>query len=72
MSEIERLSSVSRVPHADIAALGDLDEGEYATLRAAYEHALQLRERELSVAIDKGLGIIPKLLRPAARRILFS
>ncbi len=72
VSEIERLSVVTLVPRTDIAALGDLDEGDYAVLRAACEHALEVRERELSAAIDKGLGMVPALVRNAIRRLLLS
>ncbi|MFE3187572.1 hypothetical protein ACFXHA_01100 [Nocardia sp. NPDC059240] len=71
MSELDRLLGVSRVARADIEALGELDEGQYAVLRAAFERARDRRERELSAAIDSGLTLIPPLLRPVARRMLF-
>lgn len=72
MSELDRLSGISRIPRADIEALGELDEGRYAVLRAAFERARDRRERELSAAIDNGLTLVPPLLRPIARRMLFT
>lgn len=72
MSEIDRLHDASRVPRADLAALGDLDEGHYAVLRTAFEHARDKRERDLSAAIDQGLTVVPPLARSAVRRMLFS
>ncbi|GAB2541053.1 hypothetical protein [Nocardia heshunensis] len=71
MSELDRLVGVSTVARADIEALGQLDEGQYAVLRSAFERARDRRERELSAAIDSGLTLIPPLLRPFARRMLF-
>ncbi|MEC3917610.1 hypothetical protein [Nocardia sp. CDC160] len=72
MSEIERLVDISRVPRAHIEALGELDEGQYAVLRAAFERARDRRERELNAAIDNGLTLVAALLRPVARRMLFT
>ncbi|MCU1643789.1 MAG: hypothetical protein JWN03_4064 [Nocardia sp.] len=71
MSEIDRLVTVSRVSRANLVALGDLDDDEYSMLRTAFERARDQRKRDLSVAIDNGLTLVPRLLRPAARRMLF-
>ncbi|MFB7715813.1 MULTISPECIES: hypothetical protein [unclassified Nocardia] len=72
MPELDRLHDASRVPRVELAALGPLDEGHYAVLRTAFEHARDKRERELSAAIDKGLTVVPPLARAMVRRILFS
>ncbi|AYF78078.1 hypothetical protein D7D52_34425 [Nocardia yunnanensis] len=72
MSELDRLVEVSRVARADLEALGELEEGQYAMLRGAFERAGAQRERDLNAAIDNGLTLVPPLLRRVARRILFS
>ncbi|MBL1077025.1 hypothetical protein JK358_21745 [Nocardia sp. 2] len=72
MSEIDRLTELTRIPRADLDALGDLDDTHHAALRAAFEHARDTRDRELDEAIDNGLTMVPRLVRPAVRRMLFS
>lgn len=72
MGELDRLSDISGVSRENIEALGSLDESHYGLLRAAVERARELRERELNEAIDQGLSVVPAMVRPMARRILFG
>ncbi|QLY28444.1 hypothetical protein [Nocardia huaxiensis] len=72
MSEIERLSALSGVARGELEALGELDEDQYRVLRQAFERAQETRQRELDEAIDGGLTMVPRLVRPAVRRMLFS
>lgn len=72
MSELDRLGRVSGVGRDDIEGLGALDESQYAALRTAFEHARDLRKRELDEAIDQGLHVLPRMARPIARRMLFE
>ncbi|MBF6328125.1 hypothetical protein [Nocardia transvalensis] len=71
-SEAARLCEVTGVRREAVDALGALDDRHYAFLCEAFENARDTRERELSRAIDKGLTMVPGLVRPMVRRILFS
>lgn len=72
MSELDHLGRVSGVGRDDIEGLGALEENQYAALRTAFEHARDLRKRELDEAIDQGLRVLPRMARPIARRMLFE
>lgn len=71
-AQIARLSLATGVAPAVIEALGELEDGQYAVLRESFERARATRARELDRAIDNGLTMLPALVRPVARRVLFS
>ncbi|MGF6884297.1 hypothetical protein ABIA39_005532 [Nocardia sp. GAS34] len=71
-AQISRLSLATGVAPAVIEALGELEDAQYAVLRESFERARATRARELNRAIGNGLTMLPALVRPVARRVLFS
>ncbi|KAA0023338.1 hypothetical protein [Antrihabitans cavernicola] len=69
-SAMDRLCDETGLTRAGVEALGELDEGQLDTLLAAYRNAAATRKTELETATDDGLKVIPRLIRPAVKRLL--
>lgn len=74
MSEplLDRLCRVSGLDREDVEFLAAFDDAQLTALIEAYEHGRDKRERDLKVAVDDGLKIVPFVVRPAVKKVLFS
>lgn len=74
MSEplLDRLCRVSGLHREDVEFLAAFDDAQLTALIEAYEHGRDKRERDLKVAVDDGLKIVPFVVRPAVKKVLFS
>lgn len=72
MSEtaIDRFCGETGVSGATVEALGDLDDTQIEVLLDAYRKAAADRSAELKAAMDDGLRVVPRLIRPAIKRVL--
>ncbi|MCX5045907.1 hypothetical protein OG921_22315 [Aldersonia sp. NBC_00410] len=69
---IERMCRETGIDRATIAGLGDLDVDDIDRLREAFLAAQRKRDADLTAATEDGLRVVPRLLRPAIKKILFG
>ncbi|TSD96072.1 hypothetical protein FOS14_17085 [Skermania sp. ID1734] len=71
-SAIDRLCSETGISRDVVEGLGELDDTQLEVLRKIYANARDKREKDLLAATDAGLEVVPRLLRPAVKKVLFS
>lgn len=69
---LDRLCRDSGLDREDVAFLREFDDEQLNTLIETYRHGREKRERDLKTAIDDGLKVVPFMLRPTVRAMLFS
>lgn len=67
-----RFCKATGIDRSEVEALGDIADADLAKFADLYERARDTRERDLNTAIEGGLGVLPRLLRPVVRKVLFS
>ena len=68
----DRFCDATGIARGEVEALGDVADTDFAKFADLYERARDAREKDLNTAIDGGLGVLPRLLRPVVRKVLFS
>lgn len=68
---LDRLCRVSGLHREEIEFLATFDDEQLTTLLECYQHGHAKRERDLNKAVDNGLKVIPFMLRPAVKKVLF-
>ena len=71
-SGIDHFCSETGIARSTVEALGDLDDAQFALLTAAFQEASDRRATELDTATNDGLQVVPRLIRPAVKRFLFT
>lgn len=61
-----------RAELGDLAVFDAMNAVQHRHLLSLYEQACRSREQEMLDAQDSALQIVPRLLRPTLRRILFG
>lgn len=69
---LDRLCRETGLNRDDVAFLGGFDDAQVTAVIDACAHGRDKRERDLVEATEKGLGVVPFLLRPAVKKIIFS
>lgn len=67
---LEKLAERLRVPVEEVPALTAYDDEQAAAYLATVERAMAREEHALTDAIEESLGYVPRLLRPAAKKLL--
>ncbi|NMN94806.1 hypothetical protein [Antrihabitans stalactiti] len=68
----DRFCDATGIDRSEVEALGEISTADLAKFADLYERARDAREKDLNTAIDGGLGVLPRLLRPVVRKVLFS
>jgi hypothetical protein len=68
----DRFCEATGIDRGEVDALGDVADADFAKFADLYDRARDTREKDLNTAIENGLGVLPRLLRPVVRKVLFS
>lgn len=68
----DRFCSSSGIDSTAVTGLGDLDADAVGALERMFTTAKETRSRELSAAVDSGIGFLPRLMRIPVRKIIFG
>lgn len=55
-----------------LAALEGLDEAQLTALTEVVTRAFEAEDRAFDAGLEEALGMVPRILRPAAKTILFG
>ncbi|MDX1511400.1 MAG: hypothetical protein R3249_08635 [Nitriliruptorales bacterium] len=72
MTDIERIARVAGLPAAELAFLEELDPTEVARLADRVEAVGPERDQAVDAGIEGALKMVPRMLRPAIRKVLFA
>lgn len=61
-----------RAELGELLVLAAMNNEQHERMLRLYERACRMREREMAEAQDSALRIVPRPLRPALRRVLFT
>lgn len=64
--------TTSGIDPAAITGLGELDADAVEQLTTMFVAARENRSRELSAAVEAGIGFLPRLMRIPVRKIIFG
>ena len=69
---LDRFCAATRLDRSDVEGLGALDDAQYELLAVAYDAARCKRAKDLGEAAENSLSVVPRLVRPAVRKIISS
>lgn len=71
-TELDSLARRLTVPSDRLAAFAAYDEGRLAHLDTLLGTAMTQEDQAFDTGIEEALRFVPKLLRPAAKKLLFG
>ena len=72
MTALDTLAAHLRVPTDALAALSAYDDERIGALDALIQKAFEDEDRSFDSALEEALRFVPRLLRPAAKKLLFG